>query len=154
MVIKNMTVSAVLAVCLAALLLMIAGCSGETKVGTAGISEATMCSGVDPQTGQPVDNVDIFAASVPEIFCSVKLSNATFDTEVRAVWIYIGGEIKELSNHVIDEYTLTAEGNSYVFFTLSASSNGWPQGGYAVKLYLDGREKMTVPFTVQSTTTL
>jgi len=152
MALRNIIVSAVLAICLAASLLITAGCSGGMKVSTAGISEAIMCSGVNPQTGQPVDNVDIFDTSAPEIFCSVKLSNTPSDTEVRAVWIYIGGEIKELSNHVIDEYTLTAEGNSYVFFSLSASSKGWPQGDYAVKLYLDGIEKMTVPFTVRSTT--
>lgn len=118
------------------------------EVTTASLSEATMCSSVDSDM-RPVNATDIFATDTPEIFCSVKLSSAPPDTEVKAEWIYVQGELEGTENYLIDDYTLTAEGTTYLGFSLTEPDAGWPTGEYKVILYIDGEEKLTVPFTIQ-----
>jgi hypothetical protein len=118
------------------------------EVTTASLSEATMCLSVDSDM-RPVDATDIFATDTPEIFCSVKLSSAPSDTDVKAEWIYVQGELEGTENYLIDDYTLTAEGTLYLGFSLTEPDTGWPTGEYKVILYVDGEEKLSVPFTVQ-----
>ena len=118
------------------------------EVTTASLSEATMCLSVDNDM-RPIDATDIFATDTPEIFCSVKLSSAPPDTEVKAEWIYVQGELEGTENHLIDDYSLTAEGTLYIGFSLTEPDAGWPKGEYKVILYVDGTEKLSVPFTVQ-----
>jgi len=118
------------------------------EVTTASLSEATMCLSVDSDM-RPVDATDIFAIDAPEIFCSVKLSSAPSDTDVKAEWIYVQGELEGTENFLIDDYTLTAEGTLYLGFSLTEPDTGWPTGEYKVILYVDGEEKLSVPFTVQ-----
>jgi len=117
-------------------------------VTTASLSEATMCRSVDNDM-RPIDATDIFATDTPEIFCSVKLSSAPPDTEVKAEWIYVQGELEGTENYLIDDYTLTAEGTLYLGFSLTKPEAEWPKGEYKVILYVDGKEKLSVPFTVQ-----
>ena len=118
------------------------------EVTTASLSEATMCLSVDSDM-RPVSATDIFATDTPEIFCSVKLSSAPSDTDVKAEWIYVQGELEGTENYLIDDYTLTAEGTLYLGFSLTEPDTGWPTGEYKVILYVDGEEKLSVPFTVQ-----
>jgi hypothetical protein len=112
------------------------------------LSEATMCRSVDNDM-RPVDATDIFTTDTPEIFCSVKLSSAPSDTEVKAEWIYVQGELEGVENHLIYDYSLTAEGTRYLSFSLTKPEAGWPKGEYKVVLYVNGTEKLNVPFTVQ-----
>ena len=139
------------AVVLAASLLLampLVGCGGEISFTTASLSEATMCKSVDETTMEPIETTDVFTPDTTEIFCSVKLSNAPPDTEIKAEWIYVAGEAEDLSNYLIDEVSLTAEGG-YIGFSLDSPDTGWPRGEYKVVLYLDGKESSTVPFTVE-----
>jgi hypothetical protein len=122
------------------------GCEVGCSVTTASLSEATMCTNVD-EDGRPIDATDVFAVDTPEIFCSVKLSHAPPDTEVKAEWIYVEGEA-DVTDYFIDDYTLTADGTLYLSFSL-VSSDLWPRGDYKVVLYVDGKEKLSVPFTVE-----
>lgn len=133
------------------LLVSVAGCQFEAKVTSASLSEATMCKSVDPQTKRPIEKTDVFPVDSPEIFCSVKLSNAPANTQVKAVWVYIQGENKDLKNHTINEYSLTADGTRYISLSLTRPTKGWPVGDYVVKLSVDGKEKLTAPFKVGST---
>jgi hypothetical protein len=133
-------------VILASLLLAISLTACE--VTTASLSEATMCRSVDSDM-RPIDATDIFATDTPEIFCSVKLSSAPSDTEVKSEWIYVQGELEDTENYLIDDYTLTTEGTLHLGFSLTKPEAGWPKGEYKVVLYVDGEEKLSVPFTVQ-----
>lgn len=112
------------------------------------LSEATMCRSVDGDM-RPIDATDVFTTDTPEIFCSVKLSYAPPDTEVKAEWIYVQGELEGTENYLIDDYSLTAEGTVYLSFSLTKPEAGWPKGEYKVILYVGGEEKLSVPFTVQ-----
>ncbi len=123
-------------------------CEVEVSVSTASLSEATMCQGVDKDM-RPIDVTDIFTTDAPEIFCSVKLSHAPSDTEVKAEWMYVKGELEDVENYLIADYSLTAEGTQYLSFSLTKPEAGWPKGEYKIILYVDGKENLSVPFTVQ-----
>ncbi len=125
-----------------------AGCGRGVSFTTASLSEATMCLAVDSQS-KPVNPTTEFAPNSPEIFCSVKLSNAPGDTEVRSEWIYVRGELDGVTDYTIDTLTISSEGTRYVEFSLGIPDNGWPVGEYMLMLYIDGKEKESLPFTVE-----
>jgi hypothetical protein len=144
---RNKVILAVTIILASFLLAMpLIGCEGEISFTTASLSEATMCTAVG-EDARPLDSTDVFAADTPEIFCSVKLSHAPSDTEVTAEWIYVGGE-EDVTDYFLDDYTLTADGTRYLAFSLTYSDL-WPRGDYKVVLYVDGKEKLSVPFTVE-----
>jgi len=123
------------------------GCDGEVSFTTASLSEATMATGIDSES-KPVSATDVFDANTPEIFCSVKLSNAPSDTEVLSEWVYIKGELEDVTDHVIDSFPVVTDGTRYIEFSMTRPDNGWPTGEYEMVLYVDGKEKVTLPFTV------
>lgn len=135
---------------IASLLLAIplTGCEGEVSFTTASLSEATMCKSVDEDM-KPLDITDVFTTDTPEIFCSVKLSNAPSDTEIKAEWIYIEGELEDTSNYLIAEWSTTTDGTRHIGVSMTRPSAGWPKGEYKVVLYIDGKEELSVPFTVE-----
>ena len=122
-------------------------CSGISLT-TARLSEATMASNIDETTYQPIDKTDTFSTDAPEIFASVKLSDAPEDTEVSAEWIYVSGEMTDLENYTIMTLSDKYEGTQYLFFSVSQPEAGWPSGNYKVVLSIDGEEQLTIPFTV------
>jgi len=140
----------IIAIIITSLLLAmpLAGCEGEVSFTTASLSEATMCQSVDKDM-RPVNAISVFNADTPKIFCSVKLSNAPPDTEIKAEWIYIEGEVEDLNNFLIDDWSATTEGTHYISTSMTRPYDGWPGGEYKVVLYIDGKEKLSVPFTVK-----
>ncbi len=115
------------------------GCSGEVSFTTASLSDATMALGVD-EDARPINPTDEFDVDTPEIFCSVKLSNAPHDTEITSEWVYLQGEA-DVTDHVIDTYTLVTDGSRHLTFSIERPDNGWPVGDYRLVLYVDGKEE-------------
>jgi hypothetical protein len=115
---------------------------------TASLSEATMTENID-DTMRPLNSTDVFNVDAPEIHCSVKLSNAPVDTEIKGEWIYIEGEEEGMENYMIDSTIIITEGTRYLDFSLSIPYNGWPVGEYELILSINGKEKMRVPFFVK-----
>jgi hypothetical protein len=130
------------------LALPLTGCEGEVSFTTASLSEAAMCQSVD-ENKLPIDATDAFTTDTPEIFCSVKLSHAPSDTAIKAEWIYIEGELEDVSNYLIDEWSTTTDGTRYISVSITRPYNGWPRGDYKIVLYIDGKEELSTPFTVQ-----
>ncbi len=141
----------IVATLVASLLLAIplAGCEGEISFTTASLSEVTMCLSVDEE-GRPVSTTALFATDAPEIYTSAKLSNAPPDTEVKLKWIYIKGEA-DVSDYLIDETSRITEGSGYFSGSLTRPADGWPRGDYKVVWYVDGKEKLSLYFTVNFT---
>ncbi|MBE9512929.1 MAG: hypothetical protein IMY77_02590 [Chloroflexi bacterium] len=127
----------------------LSGCQGEVGFTTASLGDATMCKSVDETTMKPIEATNVFTPDTPVICCSVKLSNAPDDTEVKAEWIYVEGETEGMSNYLIDEVSVIAEGTRYLGFSLPRPDTGWPRGGYKVVLYVDGKEAKSVSFSVE-----
>jgi len=40
-------------------------------------------------------------------------------------------------------------GTHYISTSMTRPYDGWPRGDYQVVLYIDGKEKLSVPFTVE-----
>jgi hypothetical protein len=133
--------------------LPLSGCSGEVSFTTASLSEVTMCLGVDAES-KPVNPTDTFTVITPEIFCSVKLSNAPDETEVLSEWVYVKGELADVTDYVIDSIAITTDGTRYLQFSMEIPDDGWPVGDYTLNLYIDGKDEVSVPFTVIATATL
>jgi hypothetical protein len=125
------------------------GCQGEVSFSTASLSDAVMCTGVDQATMKPLDKTDVFSQDTAEVFCSVKLSNAPSETQVVGEWIYVKGDVEDLTDHKIADYSLKADGTKYLSFSLTRPDAGFPKGDYVCKLYLNGKEKLSVPFKVE-----
>ena len=146
---KRVTVLAVsIIVALLLLTIPLTGCEAEVSFTTASLGEATTCHSVDKDM-RPIDATDVFAVDTPEIFCSVKLSSAPADTEVKAEWVYVKGELEDMENYLIDAYSLTADGTRYLSFSLAIPEAGWPKGEYKVVLYVEGKEELSVSFAVR-----
>jgi hypothetical protein len=111
------------------------------------LSEATMCKNINPQTHQPLDKTDTFSPDTAVINLTVKLSNAPPDTEVNTQWTYVKGE--GVTNYQMGEYSVKTDGTRYISFSLDAPDKGFPRGDYAVTLQVNGKTKMTVPFSVK-----
>ncbi len=122
---------------------------GEVSFTTARLSEMTMAASIDETTAQPIEKTDAFSPDTPEIFVSVKVSNAPSETDITSVWIYVGGEVADLENYTIDTASIEVEGTRYVYFSRPMPEAGWPRGDYKVVLSIDDKEQGSVPFTVQ-----
>jgi hypothetical protein len=143
---KNRVFLSVVLVLLALLMVVpLGGCEFSCSVTTASLSEATMCTATDDEA-RPLDSTDVFSVDTPEIVCSVKLSHAPADTAIKAEWYYVDEEAGE--DYYLTEYEMTADGTTYLSFSLS-SSEEWPTGSYKVVLYVDGKEKLSVPFSIE-----
>jgi hypothetical protein len=130
------------------LVVPLVSCEAEVSFTTASLSEAKMSTGVDSDL-RPVGLTDVFHEDTPEIFCTFKISNAPSDTEVKAVWLYVEGELKDLKDYVIGEWSTDAGDSRYIYASLTRPDNGWPLGSYKVVMYVDDKEELSVPFTVE-----
>ncbi len=111
------------------------------------LSNPMMARSVNEITAEPTEPTDIFTPDTAFIYCSVKLSNAPPDTEVKAQWIYVEGEA-DMSNHLLYESVGTFSGTRYLAFELTYDTP-WPQGKYEVILYLNDEQQFVVPFEVR-----
>ena len=107
------------------------------------LSEATTCRNIDTETAEPIEKTTVFTTDTPVIYCSVKLSNASPNTEVKAQWIYV------TENTVLHEDVSKDNENGYLAFHLQSSENGLALGDYTVRLFLNGQLKFQVHFKVE-----
>ena len=131
------------------MLLILAGSGCEFRFSTAKLSEAVMCTSVEEDTKKPIGKTDVFSSDTPEIFCSVRISRAPAGTAIKSEWIYVRGEVENLTDYTIDAFSLEAEGTSTVSFSLTRPNTGFPKGDYVLKLSLDDEEKIKLPFRVE-----
>lgn len=122
---------------------------GEASKLSAVLSDATLCTSIDITTGKPLDRMEIVPNDAAILYCSVKVSNADFGTKVTARWIYIKGELEGFQDKTLGERDTKVEAREYIAFPISrAGSKGFPIGEYCVKLFIEDKEQMSVPFKV------
>ena len=134
---------------MATVLVSLAGCGVQTSApsspSAAMLSEATMCKNFNSATGAG-DNITAFVRNDSWIMCSVKLSDAPSGTNVKAVWFYQGSQRRS--------ETQVTGGTKYIGFKVEpknfhGNAMRFDAGDYAVKLFLDDQEKMTLQYSVQ-----
>ena len=138
----------------AAILLM--GCVGEGDEASPArglLSEATMAMAVD-ENSRPVGPTTVFPTDAEGLFCSFKITDAPPGTEIKAEWVYVGGEIEEDigKNSTIETMNAIAEGTCYTYVAKSYLPRldfEWPRGDYEVVLYVNGEKQVSVPFRIE-----
>ena len=123
--------------------------SGEAAAPTAILSDAVMCTSLDLITGRPLDKATIFPNDSTAIYCVVKVTGASFGTNVKARWTYIDGELEGIKNKDIHTASTRVEGREYVSFSIGRSGGKtFPNGNYEVVLMVEDTEKEKLKFRV------
>jgi hypothetical protein len=124
---------------------------GEAAASPATLSELALCSSIDMLTNKPMSSVNIFPSDTLMIYCSVKVSGADFNDQVKSRWIYVGGDYEGLKGKIVAEASTKVEGSEYVSLSIGMpKGKDIPTGDYNVKLYVGDKEQLSLPFTVVS----
>ena len=126
----------------------ICSCQGEISFTTATLSNAKMASSIDENTLEPVEVTTTFAPDAPIMYCTAEMSHAPDETEIKVQWIYVEGEMEDLTDFLLYEDMIITGGDGYVAFSLESEAL-WPRGEYKVILYIDDKESQSVNFTVE-----
>lgn len=99
------------------------GCSREVK--NPSISEGVVAKSIDKNTSMPIEASSRFSQSDTAIYFSIKVQDMPKNTNIKAVWKYLG-DGTEISSEI------TTKGSGYEVFILKRSSNLFPAGEYKV----------------------
>ena len=104
------------------------------------IETAFLSSSLD-RLGQPIDDIDIFSADTPIIYCSFVPPDLCCSW-VSAEWFY--------EDEVIETWYEGGISSSFLkTISLNKPEGGFLKGTYHVKIYLGGIERYVVTFTVK-----
>jgi hypothetical protein len=126
---------------------MVGGDGSSTSTAKGTLSQPVMATAINQTTAEPTEPTDTFPPDTPIIYCTVKLSNPSPNTEVKARWIYVG-DASTAKNKLLNETKGKFTGTRFLSFSLT-NDEKWAVGSYNVELYLAGKKVLTVPFTVQ-----
>jgi len=128
---------------------------GEASASTAVLSDTAMCTSIDLLTGQPLDRVDTFPNDSAILYCSTRVTGASFSTSIKARWKYLEGELEGIKNQTIYTATTKVEGREYISFSLGrAEGKTFPMGNYEVTLMIEDKEQTSLKFKVADSTTI
>jgi hypothetical protein len=122
---------------------------GESAPSKATLSEATLCNSIDMLSYKPLVKTDVFPGDISNVFCSVKVDGADFNTNIKARWTYVNGPSEGLKGKVIASPSVKAEGRQYVSFSIGMPvGKQFPIGQYGITLYVEDKEQISLPFSV------
>ncbi len=138
---------------------ILTGCNlHEPTAATGVVSEVTMSRAVD-NNSRPVDITNVFSEDDKGFYCSFLLSGFPVGAVLEVKWIYVGGDVNTENvtgeNYVAETQTatITKEGKGYTYTVYSSQGvpdYKWPTGEYKVVISVDGLEKATTTFRVES----
>ncbi len=138
---------------------VLTGCSVQEPTSATGVvSEVAMSKAVD-SNGRPVDITNVFSEDVTAFYCSFLLSGFPVGAVLEVKWIYVGGDVNTENvtgeNYIAETQTatITKEGKGYTYTVYSSQGvpdYKWPTGEYKVVISVDGLEKATTTFRVES----
>ena len=98
---------------------------------------------------QKIDVTGQFAASIAEIGVSARAYNVPANTELSVKWILTRSDDAIYADYKLKEDKAVIEGNTPVIASLKRGDKDMPKGDYAVKIALNGKDMVTLPFRVQ-----
>jgi hypothetical protein len=113
------------------------------------VSDAMLATGVDPEL-KPVNASNTFYVNTDAIYLSLKLNNASANTQVMVKMTYLGGEASNLANTTMFNQSQSGQGTKYLSFSIKPPPGGFPQGDYQVAISANGVEQVSLPFKVQN----
>ena len=140
------------------LVVLFSGCGENTPSSSDNVvSDLVMTSAVDDY-GRPLNRTTVFSDNASAFICSFKIANFPVGSEIKAQWIYVGGNpaVEEVvgTNTMIQETigTIQRKGKGYtcaVWQIPPLPGYTWPHGNYKVVLSVGGEEKGTAYFKVE-----
>jgi hypothetical protein len=122
---------------------------GEPAAPSVKLEDATMSTGIDILSGKPLNRVSVFPPGSPIVYGSARVSGADFNDQVKARWVYEGGELGSDREQKIAESSLEVEGREYLNFSISPKEgNPFPKGSYSLRFYVGDIEQLKLPFSV------
>jgi len=122
---------------------------GEPAAPSVKLDEATMSTGIDVLSGKPLNNVSVFPADSTVVYGTARVSGGDFNDQVKARWVYEGGELGGDREQTIAEKSLKLEGREYLNFSISPKEGSpFPKGRYSLRLYVGDVEQVKLPFSV------
>jgi len=145
-------------IALSLVVVLLVGC-GEKQPSSSDnvVSELVMTTAVDDY-GRPLNPTTVFSDNASAFYCSFKISGFPVGSQIKAKWIYVGGNPEAVAitgpNAQIDENTGTIErkGKGYTAVVLPMPpmpDYTWPKGDYKVVLSVDNQEKASASFKVE-----
>ena len=113
---------------------------------TARITEAFTSSELSHDTSR---RAILFPQDADRIYCMIRLANAPDNTDVSSQWVFVGGPESTLKDYVVATNTIESKGHEELNFYVSRPDKGFPKGDYLVKLFINGKKKKEVPFSVE-----
>lgn len=114
------------------------------------LTAVTMAIMVSPSSHEPFpgEAASVFGDDIPKINFCAELVDALPSTEIKAEWIYVGGEHPDLQGSILYENSLTESESVPFSFSQDRPSSGWPVGDYEVRIYLNGQLDESISFRV------
>lgn len=129
-----------------ALLMILALSACDFSFSSANFANIKMASEINEDTLAPVNITKVFAPDSPIIYVTGEVKNAPSGTIVKAEWIYTQSDPDEAIGTGENEINDTT---SVFEFHLTNGGDPFPVGTYNIKLYLDGKIKAEVSFSVE-----
>lgn len=105
------------------------------NVSTATLEDVKTCTEV-PENQPCASDTSQFEKTTPKIFVTSNLKYAPEGTKIKIDWKYLGGGSVKATD--IDSITLeTKSDTKFVYSSLTAPTNGWPDGNYEVVLSIN-----------------
>jgi hypothetical protein len=114
----------------------------EIITGVPEFTEVTICKAIDTKTGKALDTTSTFPADFTTVYLSVRVNNATPNTEIKVRWF-------APDDSVITENITKFTGTGYLSFGLDRTGNPWATGSYSVAIFMNGTGDIIVPFLIK-----
>jgi hypothetical protein len=129
-------------------ILLFSGCAGSAVYNSPSLNDIVLSIDVDKQL-KPVDATTEFTKDPRSVFCSFTPNKVTPGTKITAIWIYVKGEVKELTDYAIEQHSELVKKEGRLAMYLQRPSGGWPKGTYKVVLLVNDSEEANIPFTIK-----
>lgn len=115
-------------------------------VGQGLIGRIAITDKVNPETFEPIEAKDIFTDTLPVIYTTAEVGDAPENTKVKVVWYYLGLKGEDI---LVNSAEKVITGPQNMLFELNKPTNKpWPTGRYEIRIFLNGKENLSVPFTI------
>ena len=115
-------------------------------VGTGIVGRVLMAASINKETNLANKPKDIFTDNTRVIYTTAEIGEAPKNTNIRATWYYLG--IKNEEIEVNTKEKIVTGPQNMVFEIHKPANKNWPTGRYEIRLYVNGKENLSMPFTI------
>ncbi|MEW5818870.1 MAG: tetratricopeptide repeat protein [Cyanobacteriota bacterium] len=115
-------------------------------VGEGIVGKILVVETIDPETKAPGKSKDIFTDNASIIYATAEIGDAPKNTSIKVAWYYLGIKNEEIL--VNSKEKIITGPQNMVFEISKPKEKPWPTGRYEIRLYVNGKENVSIPYTV------